>query len=200
MASEVRDGRVRVELAVRPEAAPLIPLQHGLPGTIEVEVDHVSPAILVLRTAGLLLDMLGTSRGSQQAADLPRTKVEVRRSAMGVVLLVVDAELAATAESRTRGLMERATLPANRGMLFLFETAQPLSFWMRNTLIPLDVIFVDAQRRITTIHAAVPPCQPPRPCPSYASDSAAQFVLEVNAGTAAKAGIAIGDELRWSLP
>ena len=60
----------------------------------------------------------------QQAADLPRTKVEVRRSAMGVVLLVVDAELAATAESRTRGLMERATLPANRGMLFLFETAQ----------------------------------------------------------------------------
>ena len=81
---------------------------------------------------------------------------------MGVVLLVVDAELAATAESRTRGLMERATLPANRGMLFLFETAQqPLSFWMRNTLIPLDMIFADAQRRITTIHAAVPPCQLP---------------------------------------
>ena len=200
VASEVRDGRVRVELAVRPEAAPLIPLQHGLPGTIEVEVDHVSPATLGLRTAGLLLGMLRTSRGSQQAADLPRTKVEVRRSAMGVVLLVVDAELAATAESRTRGLMERATLPANRGMLFLFETAQPLSFWMRNTLIPLDMIFADAQRRITTIHAAVPPCQLPEPCPSYASDGAAQFVLEVNAGTAAKAGIAIGDELRWSLP
>jgi uncharacterized membrane protein (UPF0127 family) len=171
-----------------------------LPGTVEVEVDRVSPAILGLRNAGLLLDMLGTSRGSQQAADLPRTKVEVRRSAMGVVLLVVDAELAATAESRTRGLMERATLPANRGMLFLFETAQPLSFWMRNTLIPLDMIFADAQRRITTIHAAVPPCQLPGPCPSYASDGAAQFVLEVNAGTAAKAGIAIGDELRWSLP
>ena len=91
VASEVRDGRVWVELAVRPEAAPLIPLQHGLPGTIEVEVDYVSPATLGLRTAGLLLGMLGTSRGSQQAADLPRTKVEVRRSAMGVVLLVVDA-------------------------------------------------------------------------------------------------------------
>jgi multidrug resistance efflux pump len=60
VASEVREGRVRVELAVRPEAAPLIPLQHGLPGTIEVEVDHVSPAQLVLRTAGLLA-MPGTS-------------------------------------------------------------------------------------------------------------------------------------------
>jgi multidrug resistance efflux pump/uncharacterized membrane protein (UPF0127 family) len=198
VASEVRDGWVRVELAVRPDAAPPIPLQHGLPGTVEVEVDHVSPATLVLRTAGLLV-MPGTSRGFQHAADLPRTKVEVRRPATGVVLLVVDAELATTAESRTRGLMERATLPANQGMLFLFETAQPLSFWMFNTLIPLDMIFADAQRRITTIHAAVPPCLPPKPCPSYASDGMAQFVLEVNAGTAAKAGIAIGDELRWSL-
>jgi uncharacterized membrane protein (UPF0127 family) len=113
---------------------------------------------------------------------------------------VVDAELATTAENRTRGLMERASLPADRGMLFLFETAQPLSFWMFNTLIPLDIIFANAQRRITTIHAAVPPCRPPEPCPSYVSDGVAQFVLEVNAGTAAKAGIAVGDELHWSLP
>ena len=71
VASEVRDGRVRVELAVRPEAAPLIPLQHGLPGTIEVEVDHVSPATLGLRTAGLLLGMLGTSRGSAGGRSAP---------------------------------------------------------------------------------------------------------------------------------
>jgi uncharacterized membrane protein (UPF0127 family)/multidrug resistance efflux pump len=200
VASEVRDGWVRVELAVRPDAAPPIPLQHGLPGTVEVEVDHVSPATLVLRTAGRLLDMPGSSRGFQHVADLPRTKVEVKRPGTGVVLLVVDAELATTAESRTRGLMERATLPANQGMLFLFETAQPLSFWMFNTLIPLDMLFADAQRRITTIHAAVPPCQPAKPCPSYGSDGVAQFVLEVNAGTAAKAGIAVGDELRWNLP
>jgi multidrug resistance efflux pump/uncharacterized membrane protein (UPF0127 family) len=199
VANEVRNGQVRVELTVHPDAAPLIPLQHGLPGIIEIAVDHVSPATLVLRTAGLLV-MPGISRGFQHVADLPRTKVEVRRPATGVVLLVVDAELATTAESRTRGLMERATLPADRGMLFLFETAQPLSFWMFNTLIPLDMIFANAQRRITTIHAAVPPCQPPEPCPSYVSDGVAQFVLEVNAGTAAKAGIAIGDELRWSLP
>jgi membrane fusion protein (multidrug efflux system) len=55
VASEVRNGRVRVELTVRPDSASLISLQHGLPGTIEVEVDHVSPATLALRTAGLLL-------------------------------------------------------------------------------------------------------------------------------------------------
>ena len=65
VASEVRDGQVRVELAVHSDAASPIPLQHGLPGTIEVEVDHVSPAALILRTAGLLLTVPGTSRDSQ---------------------------------------------------------------------------------------------------------------------------------------
>jgi len=148
----------------------------------------------------MLLGLLHGHLSLVQAADLPRAKVEVRRPDTGVVLLVVDAELATTAESRTRGLMERAALPADRGMLFVFEAAQPLSFWMFNTLIPLDMIFADAQRRVTTIHAAVPPCRPPTRCPSYVSDGLAQFVLEVSAGTAAKAGITIGDELRWGPP
>jgi hypothetical protein len=65
VASEVRDGWVRVELAVRADAASPIPLQHGLPGTVEVEVDHVSPATLVLRTAGSLLTGPGTSQNCQ---------------------------------------------------------------------------------------------------------------------------------------
>ncbi len=64
-ANEVRDGQVRVELAVRSDAVPSSLLQHGLPGTIEIAVDHVSPAALVLRTAGLLLTVPGTSRDSQ---------------------------------------------------------------------------------------------------------------------------------------
>jgi uncharacterized membrane protein (UPF0127 family) len=96
--------------------------------------------------------------------------------------------------------MERASVPADQGMLFIFEEAQPLSFWMFNTLIPLDILFIDEQRRIAAIHAAVPPCQPPRRCPTYASDGPAQFVLEVNAGVAAKAGIRLGDEVRWTFP
>jgi uncharacterized membrane protein (UPF0127 family) len=134
------------------------------------------------------------------AADLPWTWVKVIRPSTGAVLLTVEAELAATAESRAHGLMERPSLPADRGMLFIFETAQPLRFWMFDTLIPLDMIFADTQRRITTIHAAVPPCRPPLRCPTYDSDGLAQFVLEVNAGTAAKAGLSVGDELRWTLP
>jgi uncharacterized protein len=134
------------------------------------------------------------------AADLPRTRVEIVRPSTAVVLLTVDAEIAATPESRTHGLMERPSLPADQGMLFIFEAAQPLSFWMFNTLIPLDMLFADQERRITSIHASVPPCRPPSRCPTYASRGQARFVLEVNAGTAAQAGVVVGDELRWKMP
>jgi hypothetical protein len=135
-----------------------------------------------------------------QAVELPRTRVEVVRPGTGVMLLVVDAELATTPETRTRGLMERSSLPVDQGMLFIFEVAQPLSFWMFNTLIPLDIIFADTERRITSISASVPPCRPPSRCPTYTSPGLAQFVLEVNAGTVIKAGIDVGDELRWTIP
>jgi uncharacterized membrane protein (UPF0127 family) len=115
-------------------------------------------------------------------------------------LLAIDAELATTPETRTHGLMQRISLPGDQGMLFIFERPQPLSFWMFNTLIPLDIIFVDAQRRISSIAASVPPCRPPLRCPTYSSRGPAQFALEVNAGTAVKAGIHVGDELRWTAP
>jgi uncharacterized protein len=147
-----------------------------------------------------LLSLVYLSIGALHAADLPRTQVEVIRPDSSAVLLTVDAELAATLETRTRGLMERPSLPADQGMLFIFEVAQPLSFWMFKTLIPLDIIFADAKRRITSIYASVPPCRPPLRCPTYTSQGFAQYVLELNAGMVAKAGIGIGDELRWNLP
>jgi uncharacterized protein len=155
----------------------------------------------VMRRLASLLFFLGNFVVmAPSVADLPRARVEVVRPAPGTVLLTVEAELATIVETRTRGLMERHSLPANQGMLFIFEAPQALSFWMFNTLIPLDIIFADERRRIIAIHGSVPPCQPPRRCPTYSSNGPAQFVLEVNGGTTAKAGIGIGDELRWTLP
>jgi uncharacterized membrane protein (UPF0127 family) len=148
----------------------------------------------------IVLCLVSLGLAPLHATDLPRTRVEVVHPSTGAVLLTVDAELATTLETRTRGLMERPSLPADQGMLFLFEVAQPLSFWMFNTLIPLDIIFADAERRITSIYASVPPCRPPLRCPTYTSHGPAQFVLEVNAGTAAKVGVGVGDELRWTMP
>jgi uncharacterized membrane protein (UPF0127 family) len=150
--------------------------------------------------AAVLMLLLGLCATSGSAGDLPRTRVEAVRPGTGAVLLAVSAEVAQTPETRTRGLMERSVLPRDRGMLFLFEEPQVLHFWMFNTFIPLDIIFADARRHIIRIHPAVPPCLPPRRCPTYASDGPAQFVLEVNGGVAASAGLRVGDALRWSPP
>src|SRR5262245_2017426 len=94
-----------------------------------------------------LLCLISLSLAPLPATDLSRTRVEVVRASTGVVLFTADAELATTLETRTRGLMERSSLPADQGMLFIFEVAQPLSFWMFSTLIPLDIIFADPERR-----------------------------------------------------
>jgi len=101
-------------------------------------------------------------------------------------------EIADTPGERARGLMHRETLPRGAGMLFVYERPQPVSFWMRNTLIPLDIIFADASGTVARVHAnAVPLDETAIP-----GGRAIQFVLEINGGLAAAFGIAPGTELR----
>jgi uncharacterized protein len=104
-------------------------------------------------------------------------------------------EVARDDAARARGLMFRDSLPADHGMLFVFERAEPQAFWMRNTRIPLDILYFDAQRKLVSIAAGVPPCTTPH-CPSYPSEGAAQYTLELNAGMARKLGTQRGDELK----
>jgi uncharacterized membrane protein (UPF0127 family) len=105
-------------------------------------------------------------------------------------------------EEFTRGLMFRNHLPWNAGMLFayyddiaaVFGTEEPRSFWMKNTLIPLDLIFVDSSSKIVEIKENVPPCEQEE-CPSYPSQEPAQYVLEVNAGFVQENDVRLGDRL-----
>lgn len=103
-------------------------------------------------------------------------------------------EIAADDPSRAMGLMYRDELADDRGMLFLFRREAPRSFWMMNTRIPLDIIYLDRDLRVVSIVANARPCRRP-PCPSYPSLGPAQFVLELNAGQAAALGLAPGDQL-----
>lgn len=107
-------------------------------------------------------------------------------------------EVATTEAQRTQGLMHRAALPADTGMLFIFGAERPYSFWMKNCLISLDIIWMDYSRRIVHIEQDVPPCQE-EPCPSYRPAGSALYVLEVNAGTTAQLGIAVGDLAEFRL-
>jgi len=106
-----------------------------------------------------------------------------------------NVEIAVTDAARERGLMYRTHMAADHGMLFVYSDAQPRYFWMKNTLIPLDILFFNAQHQLINVSADTPPCKAD-PCPSYSSAAPAKYVLELNAGVAAKLGIKPGSLFR----
>lgn len=125
-------------------------------------------------------------------------------SAIAVTLpdgFVVQAELAATPEQHSRGLMFRDELPAGRGMIFDFPDVRPRGFWMFQTLIPLDIIWLDAHAEVVEISAHTPPCGSSNPgeCPSYGGSVASRYVLEIGAGQAAAHGVEIGRRIEFRL-
>ena len=107
-----------------------------------------------------------------------------------------DVEIAADDASRTRGLMFRDSMEPDHGMLFLFDHAAEQNFWMKNTHIPLDILYFDEKYKLVSVQQRVPPCRGGDSCPTYPSSGRAQYVLELNAGLADKLGVKPGDELK----
>ncbi|MBI4170680.1 MAG: DUF192 domain-containing protein [Candidatus Aenigmarchaeota archaeon] len=104
----------------------------------------------------------------------------------------VSVEVANGPDEWATGLMNRPSLPENSGMLFVFPDAQHRSFWMKNTLIPLDIIFISEQFEIVDI-ATLEPCKTD-PCSSYLSNAPARYVLEVNANYTRNNNITLGNK------
>jgi hypothetical protein len=119
-------------------------------------------------------------------APLPRAWVRLPDGAGGV--LRVEVEVAATHAARTRGLMWRRELAAGQGMLFLFPEESVQSFWMRNTLIPLDMLFIDARHRIVGIVEQAEP----RTLDARTVGVPSQYVLEVPGGWTRTRGVTRG--------
>ncbi len=109
-----------------------------------------------------------------------------------------NVEIVSTGESLQRGLQLRTSLPLDAGMLFAFPSESKHAFWMKDTLIPLDMIWINYSHRIVDIRTQVPPCQAD-PCPVYAPSQNALYVLEINAGVSETMGLKIGDELIFRL-
>jgi uncharacterized protein len=108
----------------------------------------------------------------------------------------LQVEVARTPAEQSRGLMFRTRLPEDYGMLFIFERPGKNRFWMKNTLIPLDIVWLDARKRIIHIEYQVPPCQRD-PCPAYGPSADSLYVLEVNAGVVHKRELRIGMALQF---
>ena len=104
----------------------------------------------------------------------------------------IDIEIVWRKKDMLRGLQFRDSLAENSGMLFVFRRSARHSFWMKDTYIPLDIIWLDKAGRIVSIARNVPPCKK-QTCPSYEPSADAFYVLEVNAGTASRFGLGIGD-------
>jgi uncharacterized membrane protein (UPF0127 family) len=110
--------------------------------------------------------------------------------------LIVDAEVADSPDERRIGLMWRTSLGDKKGMLFLFPAEDQLSFWMKNTLIPLDMVFITAERKVLgVVEDATPRTTTSRLVPGLS-----QFVLELDAGAARQYGIRAGQDVKFFAP
>lgn len=104
-------------------------------------------------------------------------------------------ELAQDDDTRARGLMFREQMDADHGMLFIHDRQEPQAYWMKNTKLPLDILYFDTERRLVSQQRDVPPCSAGDMCPPYPSFKPARYVLELNAGQAAKLNLQDGTEL-----
>jgi len=107
-------------------------------------------------------------------------------------------ELAKTREETVKGLMYRETLDQDKGMLFIFNEEREHSFWMKNTLIPLDIIWINEDKEVVDIRKDVQPCVQEE-CEIFRPSNKAKYVLELNAGQSDKTNIKIGDRFNFFL-
>ncbi len=129
-----------------------------------------------------------SKKGADPSVPRPRVVVETSTGAHPV-----DVELARTEPERRKGLMDRASLPEDAGMLFIFDAPEVLSFWMKNTLIPLDMIFIDDAGTIVGIVERAEP----RTLTERTVGKPSRYVLEVNGGWSKAHGVRAGDRVRF---
>ena len=108
-----------------------------------------------------------------------------------------EVEIADDPAERERGLMFRDEMAADHGMLFIHDAEAPQAYWLKNTKIPLDILYFDHQLKLVSAQVRVPPCSAGDQCPPYPSEGSALYVLELNAGTAEAIGAKDGDELTF---
>ena len=111
----------------------------------------------------------------------------------------IDAETMRDEVELIKGLMYRESMPQNRGMLFIHPEEDIFHYWMYQTKIPLDIIWMDHDRRIVEMSLDTPPCtaKSPKDCANYGGHFKSKYALEVNAGIARKNGLKDGDTLNF---
>ena len=140
---------------------------------------------------------LGQQAASGSASNGPQFKPQGQlvfvQHGTGKVLKMITIQIADNNDERAEGLMWRRYMPENEGMLFIFDDEEPLTFWMKNTYIPLDMVFADKSGNIVSIYPEATPLSEA----SISSVEPAQYVVEANGGFCAKYGINVGDKIEF---
>ncbi|MBM3628372.1 MAG: DUF192 domain-containing protein [Alphaproteobacteria bacterium] len=148
--------------------------------------------VLPLLAAAVLSARHAAAQVGQRAVDFPRSSLVIESSGRTHRFTV---EVADNDQRRALGLMHRDSMPADHGMVFDFKQDQPVAMWMRNTRIPLDMLFIDRDGRVVNIHARAVPFDET----SIHSDGPVRGVLELNGGTASRLGLKAGDTVRHAI-
>ena len=148
---------------------------------------------LLNNTRRWLLAALASALCTSSWAD-QRPQLELPRLTLSAGMHLIQAQVAATPEQRSTGLMFRTEMPANEGMLFVFEQASQQCFWMKNTLIPLTAAFVADDGTLVNLVD-----MKPQSLDSHCSTAPVRYVLEMNQGWFAKRGIKAGYKLKASV-
>jgi hypothetical protein len=154
-----------------------------------------------LRLIGVILGLLLAGCGAENDLPTLRTDVEFRSDGTlsfltlsGDTVTTIDIEIAETDEARTRGLMGRRSLPAQSGMFFIMDEVDTTGFWMRNTPLPLDILFVAPDSQIINISKRTTPFSEAVIRP----DAPKKYVVEVRAGFTDRRGITDGMRVDWT--
>lgn len=153
---------------------------------------HTRRGLGLLLAATALLALQATTACAQEplappSKPLPRVSVILAKTRFATQVATDD-------RSRAYGLMNRTSMPEDTAMLFVFRHAEQRAFWMKDTKIPLDILFFDAHRRLVSAQLDAQPCRID-PCTIYPSNAPAMYVLELAAGTARRIGVSDGATL-----
>jgi hypothetical protein len=140
-----------------------------------------------------LVGIAGAMPDDATAAE-PRAAPLADRRPVCIRGVCFDAEIAVTADERARGLMYRDALQKDRGMLFVFPEEGVHRFWMKNTRIELDILFIGADLRVVSISRRAQPCRK-EPCDLYSPSGNVAYALEIAGGLADTYGFAAGDRV-----
>lgn len=153
----------------------------------------ISLIVLIALVALVLSVMKRSEKPTTLAPKFTKQGEVTFYSQQGTPIITIDVEIADTDEKRELGLMGRPTLGERQGMLFLFDREHIASFWMKNTILPLDMIFINSYGTIVTIHENTTPFSEQ----TYTATAPTMYVVEVNAGFVARHSIRVGDRITW---